>query len=772
MKKKPGHFLNKLKKSLKENKQSLNEQQWTCGDSNALNYEPGTPVSQITGCTYDDSVIVHIFHFFQPSNLDSMDSGEPNTGPNNYVNYVEGAFFQYGNEGSVWNQNFYEEIGSPPPGTWISNAVPGQGASQGSCFGYIGAFSINDTSMGGWAGTPQSPDWGTPVYSTFNLIGQGMTANLLNNPQNYFWTNSIEGCWNEAYEEVLGCTDPNANNYDPYANTDDDSCILPLDGCTDPTADNYNPDATDDDGSCIISGCTDPEAFNYDETANTDDGSCIDVVLGCTDPEAFNYNPEANTDDGSCIEVIEGCTDPEAFNYDETANTDDGSCIEIVTGCTNPEAFNYNPEANTDDGSCIDVIEGCTDSEAFNYNLEANTDDGSCYYNPGCTDSEAYNYDETSDFDDGSCEYAGCTVSWAVNYNPNVTIDDGSCEYNCSCTCGDLNGDGVMDEADYDIQENYILGNISFDEIPCPQNIITTNQGPNLAGSLVAFQWIMSNNVSDQAMMELDLCYNNQTFGEMNPGGGPPEFLDTIIMSEWLPEFYSAIETSGCYDLNVYGDDNEDNDIDDVDIDGDGDLDDVDVDIDGDDNLDDTEPNIEGCIDSNASNYNSEANIDDGSCVYDGCAPLEEYDTIGWGGFQQGDDASLQFLYPGVSLTFADYLCHVYYAQVVNGNTIDYNLTSIANGGTYNPDTQSYTDGLGEGFCCDQIGFVYNPESTAQAMITNKQPLPAKTTSSDKKLEPKNNIFNKRSTIYKKPNPLNEEIIKRLQKLANIKNKQ
>ena len=47
-------------------------------------------------------------------------------------------------------------------------------------------------------------------------------------------------------------------------------------------------------------GCTDPNAFNYDSTAIYNDGSCIASIYGCTDSTAINYHFNANTDDGSC----------------------------------------------------------------------------------------------------------------------------------------------------------------------------------------------------------------------------------------------------------------------------------------------------------------------------------------------------------------------------------------------------------------------------------------------------------------------------------------
>lgn len=49
-----------------------------------------------------------------------------------------------------------------------------------------------------------------------------------------------------------------------------------------------------------ILGCTEPLATNYNPSATLEDGSCEYIISGCTDKDAPNYNPNATLDDGSC----------------------------------------------------------------------------------------------------------------------------------------------------------------------------------------------------------------------------------------------------------------------------------------------------------------------------------------------------------------------------------------------------------------------------------------------------------------------------------------
>jgi hypothetical protein len=310
------------------------------------------------------------------------------------------------------------------------------------------------------------------------------------------------------FASCAGCTDPTACNFDDTATIDDDTCDVPdalcqtcvdgvatdvdtdgdgvLDcneifGCSDSTAVNFDPFVTELDDSCVIYGCTFEDACNFDAGATIDDGTCeLESCYGCIDPLACNYDPAATFDNGGCIADLDsdgicddvddcvgayddcgvcnglgaiyecGCSDIPEGDCDCQGNTLDvcGDCGGTGTlGCTNPEACNYNGDACADDGSCLMLDEcgvcGGDGIPAGDCDCEGNVLDecgtcggegiaaGTCDCEgnvPGCTDPFAENYDADACEDDGSCVILGCTCPSSVNFNPNATEDDESCQ--------------------------------------------------------------------------------------------------------------------------------------------------------------------------------------------------------------------------------------------------------------------------------------------------------------------------------------------------------
>ena len=319
------------------------------------------------------------------------------------------------------------------------------------------------------------------------------------------------------YVTCSGCTDSAACTFDPEAIIDNGSCVYPdpatciicegdswavLDadgdgicdgnevaGCLDPTACNYQEFATDlvpcEFGPCP--GCTDEAACNFEAIAEIDDGSCeyfTCALVGCTNPLACNYAPSAQFESGECSYPEPG------YDCDGTCSSDadgDGVCdANELVGCTLEDACNYNSQATDDDGSCaFPVVDECGCGYDCNGQLLNDTDgDGVCdgYEIVACNDPEACDYSPTTclnvafscsypatgydcegtclqDADgDGVCdenEIYGCTDPEAVccTFNPEATEDDGSCiyiagPYDCDVICceSDIDGDGVCDE--------------------------------------------------------------------------------------------------------------------------------------------------------------------------------------------------------------------------------------------------------------------------------------------------------------------------------------
>ena len=201
-------------------------------------------------------------------------------------------------------------------------------------------------------------------------------------------------------------------------------------GCTDPNADNYNPNAANDDGSCTYCSTFDVSLVSVTNagTSTSSDGAIDISIGGGTPPYTVLWSNGATTQDltglggGSYTVTVK---DSSANPCTETLTAFVDAPPAIIFGCMDSSACNYNATANQDDGSCL--FSGCTDESAFNYDPAATAD---CNCNP--PSSPLYQNDANWDSCCQPCEY-GCMDPNANNYNNSATCDDGSCTYNWNC---------------------------------------------------------------------------------------------------------------------------------------------------------------------------------------------------------------------------------------------------------------------------------------------------------------------------------------------------
>ena len=179
------------------------------------------------------------------------------------------------------------------------------------------------------------------------------------------------GSCSECTDEIPGCTDPAAVNYNEFATVDDGNCNY----CELVTV-NFSVDAGDDVSAdydnVVINGSFAGPWFGWGVVLSDDDGD--GVYTGSTQVEAgvtheYVHALTGAADGWSGWGVIgyapEACalndTTPNYFFSGECGATIDlptvcfascGECVEPVPGCTDPTADNYDPSATEDDGSC------------------------------------------------------------------------------------------------------------------------------------------------------------------------------------------------------------------------------------------------------------------------------------------------------------------------------------------------------------------------------------------------------------------------------------
>ena len=270
-------------------------------------------------------------------------------------------------------------------------------------------------------------------------------------------------CFDEIANDVLGCIDVNASNYNNAAN------MQSYDQHNNSTCIYASCDDIPDDEGCSYGDAYTPFRDDFTpENCETYGGTACtssDDVVGCMDSDASNYDPSA--------------TDQKYDQWNNTVCTY-SSCEKVPSeGCMYAEAFagwheGFGPnECITYGGTpCEEMtsdIEGCLDSNATNYNNAANIQAVDQYGNllcvyASCNDvpSDGCNYgnsfapwnqwfgaSECVGYGGTPCEdeVSGCTDNTAINYNSNATSDDNSCEY-ASCS---PNWDVVLTDQNHSI---------------------------------------------------------------------------------------------------------------------------------------------------------------------------------------------------------------------------------------------------------------------------------------------------------------------------------
>ena len=229
-------------------------------------------------------------------------------------------------------------------------------------------------------------------------------------------------------------------------------------GCTDNTACNFNPDATDNNGTCqyldACGVCGGPGEVFECGCANIPEGDCdcdgnqVDALGVCGGGCAADADSDGVCDDvDPCVGTLDacgvcngpgaiydcGCSDIPAGDCDCNGNQLDAAGV-----CGGDCAADVDADGICDDiDPCVGTVDGCGVCNGPGAIYDCGCSDipvGDCDCNGNQLDAAGVcGGDCTSDIDgDGVCdtdEVPGCDDPLAENYDPLATDNDGSCTY-------------------------------------------------------------------------------------------------------------------------------------------------------------------------------------------------------------------------------------------------------------------------------------------------------------------------------------------------------
>tara|TARA_B100000575_G_scaffold215765_1_gene176482 strand:+ start:3114 stop:6044 length:2931 start_codon:yes stop_codon:yes gene_type:complete len=480
-------------------------------------------------------------------------------------------------------------------------------------------------------------------------INLGQTANIEDFPTEY-WTDTCGTCADQThmYPDIdlsnntlvwcpgelpppplyPGCTDEEANNYNPNATFDDGSCEYPpILGCTSPTACNYNAEVTEDDGSC---------AFCYTEYG---DSICnaYHNSDGYWDYYVNLFNCEVDIEIDSTWFIASGCDlldaglcQPQLRFHTDYTNIGDIPIYSWQFDMWSGDWFSLSAEYGVNYAGGNNIYSVPLPSGESGNTLQSFVFSG-LEWEEGDTlwiQAKVIEQTETNLSNNIAyfilpefpiCEF-GCTDSLATNYNPNATCDSENCEY---LPITDLAVDSITWQVGCDTFGPYWNPTLYFTnngEVPITEycikfqvlgqsnDTVCFTNNTILPGEIFVQSWP---NVYDWGTLSLHLLHiNGESENEWYEWGS-----DNNVANNMFTAVVNNEPTCGCTDINAVNY-----------------------------NPNATEDDgsctytILGCTDIEANNYNPDATEDDGSCTYDTTAllyidtecDLNCNDTLAW----------------------------------------------------------------------------------------------------------------------------------------------